>query len=309
MRNSLHDPKVLDVPLPDQKNSDFAYPLAGVSTADDLRSAIRRVFELTGSNLEFGEKALDLADRLFRGKIWNSQPGNLRYHDFAHTIQASYCFLDLVSGHTHHESARLSPREVELGLAGILLHDSGYLKVSGDNEGTGAKYTYSHVLRSCGLAASLLPSIGCRLDEISLVVDAISCTGISGNPYAINFPSDNSRIIGCMIATADYLGQMAAPEYPSKLPFLFSEFAEADDFNNVPIERRAFPSVNAMLAATPSFWTSFVRPKMDADFGRVHRYLAAPESPDYNPYFAAVERNLVIIATELRRNAKTVTTK
>jgi hypothetical protein len=293
----------------DQKNSDFVSPLTGVSAAEDLRIAIHRVFKITGSNVAFGERALDLADRLFRGEIWNSQPGNLRYHDFSHTIQASYCFLDLVAGHTRDESAKLSPREVELGLAGILLHDSGYLKVAGDTEGTGAKYTYSHVLRSCGLAASLLPLLGCRLDEISLVVDAISCTGISGNPYAINFPSDNSRIIGCMIATADYLGQMAAPEYPGKLPHLFNEFAEADAFNNVPVERRAFPSVNAMLAATPSFWTSFVRPKMDTDFGRVHRYLTPPDRPDYNPYFAAVEHNIVIISAELKKSARPIASK
>jgi hypothetical protein len=290
----------------DQKNSDYPSPLTGVNSVEHLRVAIHRVFKVTGSNIAFGERALDLADRLFRGEIWNSQPSSLHYHDFSHTIQASYCFLDLVAGHARVESVKLAPREVELGLAGILLHDSGYLKVSGDNDGTGAKYTYSHVLRSCGLAASLLPLIGCRLNEITLVIDAISCTGISGNPYSVNFPSDNSRVIGCMIATADYLGQMAALEYPEKLPHLFNEFTEADDFNNVPFEQRAFPSVSAMLAATPSFWTSFVRPKMDADFGSVHKYLCLPDRPDYNPYIAAVEKNVLRISAELKKNAKPI---
>jgi hypothetical protein len=253
------------------------------------------VFALTGANLQFGERALDLANRLFRGQIWNAQPINLRYHDFAHTLQASHCLLDVMAGYNRANQPGFSPREVELGLAAILLHDSGYLKVAGDNEGTGAKYTYSHVLRSCGLAASLLPTIGCQLEEIELIVGAIRCTGISGNPALIKFRSSNANLIGCIVATADYLGQMAAPEYPDKLPFLFQEFAEADVFSNVPPEKRAFATAGAMLAATPGFWTKFVRPKLDTDFQGVHRYLAPPDQPDANPYFAAVEENIEII--------------
>jgi hypothetical protein len=253
------------------------------------------VFALTGADPQVGERALDLAERLFRGQIWNAQPINLRYHDFAHTLQASYCLLDLIAGYNRDNNPGFSPREVELSLAAILLHDAGYLKVAGDNEGTGAKYTYSHVLRSCGLAASLLPTIGCRLDEIDFVVGAIRCTGISGNPALINFRSSNATLIGCMVATADYLGQMAAPEYPDKLPFLFQEFAEADAFSNVPPEKRAFATAEAMLAATPAFWAKFVRPKLDTDFKGVHRYLAPPDQPDANPYFAAVEENIAII--------------
>lgn len=276
-------------------SSDRPSPLSGITSAASLRPAIRRVFSLYGADLEFGERVLDLADRLFRGEIWNAQPDTLRYHDFAHTLQASYCVLDLIAGHARDNNPALSPREVELALAAVLLHDSGYLKVAGDNEGSGAKYTYSHVLRSCGLAASLLPTLGCRLDEIDLVVGGIRCTGISGNPALINFRSSNAQLIGCMVATADYLSQMAAPEYPDKLPFLFHEFAEADVFSNVPPENRAFATVEAMLAATPGFWTKFVRPKLDADLQGVHRFLAPADQPDANPYFAAIEANIAVL--------------
>lgn len=279
----------------DQIASDRPSPLRGITSAASLRPAIRRVFFLFGADPEFGERVLDLADRLFRGKIWNVEPDALRYHDFAHTIQASYCLLDLIAGHTRDNNPALSPREVELALAAVLLHDAGYLKVAGDNEGSGAKYTYSHVLRSCGLAASLLPTLGCRLDEIDLVVGGIRCTGISGSPALTSFRSSSSQLIGCMVATADYLSQMAAPEYPEKLPFLFHEFAEADVFSNVPPEKRAFTTVEALLAATPGFWTKFVRPKLDADLQGVHRFLAPPDQPDANPYFAAIESNIAII--------------
>jgi hypothetical protein len=257
---------------------------------------MHRVFAITGANLAFGERVLDLATRLFRGEVWSERPITLRYHDFAHTMQASYCFLDLVEGYSRVSQEKLLAREVELGLAAILLHDSGYVQLAGDTAGTGAKYTYSHVLRSCALAASLLPTLGCLLSEIDMVVGAIRCTGITGNPAAVGFNDTNARLIGCMVTTADYLGQMAAPEYPDKLPFLFEEFSEADAFSNVPLERRAFRSVEAMLAATPGFWSGFVRPKLDKDFGGVHRFLISPNRPDFNPYFAAIEQNLAVLA-------------
>jgi hypothetical protein len=254
-----------------------------------------RVFGSTGSDLDFGQKILSLADRLFRGEVWSYQPINLRYHDFAHTLQASYCYLDLAHGQLSAAAPRLSAREVELGLAAILLHDSGYLVAAGDSIGTGAKYTYCHEIRSCGLAASLLPTLGCRPDEVDMVVGAIRCTGINGNPANVNFRSANARLVGCMIATSDYLGQMAAPEYPDKLPYLFNEFSEADAFSNIPPERRTFASAEAMLAATPTFWAKFVRPKLDEDFSSVYRFLCPAGQPEANPYFAAIERNLAVI--------------
>lgn len=295
MGNSLTHIPVHSMTPTNPTHLDRASRLSGITSPSALLPMIDRIFALTRSDPDFGRRALALADRLFRGDIWKAHPINLRYHDFAHTLQASYTFLDLVAGHTRSAPIKLTPREVELGLAAILLHDSGYLKLAGDDEGTGAKYTYSHVLRSCALAASLLPTLGCRLDEIELVVGAIRCTGINGNPATITFNSDNARIVGCMIATADYLGQMAAPEYPDKLPSLFNEFAEADQFSNVPPGKRAFPTVEAMLDATPGFWAKFVRPKLDADFGGVYRYLAETAGSDANPYFTAVEQNLAVI--------------
>jgi len=54
----------------------------------------------------------------------------------------------------HHAKATplLSVRDFELAMAAVLLHDTGYLKLRSDREGTGAKYTLVHVhpqLRLC----------------------------------------------------------------------------------------------------------------------------------------------------------------
>ena len=46
----------------------------------------------------------------------------------------------------------------EFGMLAILMHDTGYLKKRGDNEGTGAKYTLTHVDRSIQFAGELMIS-------------------------------------------------------------------------------------------------------------------------------------------------------
>ncbi len=237
-------------------------------------------------------------DRLFAGRFWHYQPVDLSYHDYLHTLQASWVYLDLVEACRAHLEEPQAPslRQAELGLAAILLHDTGYLKARGDDEGTGAKYTHCHVLRSCALAASVLPGLGCSSVEIEDILGAIRCTGLAGKPAASSFRSEAARLVACMVATADYLGQMSAPEYPAKLPFLFAEFAEADNYSGVPPERRLFTSSAQLLAATGSFWSGFVLPKLENDFAGVHRHLRVPYPDGPNPYFDAIERNLSTIA-------------
>jgi hypothetical protein len=99
-----------------------------------------------------------------------------------------------------------------------------------------------------------------------------------------------------MVATADYIGQMSSPTYPDKLPALFDEFAEADTYCLIPLEKRPFKSVEHLLDATPAFWTKFVLPKLANDFGGVYQYLSTPYPFGPNPYLAAIEKNLALIA-------------
>jgi hypothetical protein len=188
----------------------------------------------------------------------------------------------------------LTAREFSLGYAAILLHDSGYLKTRDDLSGTGAKYTSSHVLRSCALAASSLPGLGCTADEINGVQNAIRCTGITSKISQIEFRTEVERLTGCMVATADYLGQMADPDYPEKLPALFEEFEESNNFSRVPFETRPFRSAKELMAKTTGFWKGFALPKLEVDFEGVYRVLVQPDGR--NPYIDAVETNLVRIA-------------
>jgi len=263
-------------------------PLAGVTGLDAVRIAAGRLpFSAT-----WVDGVVSLVGDLFGGRVWDYQPIDLRYHDLAHTAQASCCYLDHVAGYLRAESLARVPRELELGLAAVLLHDSGFLKAGGDTEGTGAKYTHSHVLRSAALAASLLPLLGLDRAEVEDTLGMIRCTGLNGRPEKTSFGSELARIAACMVATSDFLGQMAAPDYVEKLPLLFAEFEEADDYSHVPKSKRMFSSAGQLISGTAGFWQGFVRPRLETEFSGVYRYLALPAPSRRNPYLDAVELNV-----------------
>ena len=164
------------------------------------------------------------------------------------------------------------------------------MKLRSDPKGTGAKYTYCHVLRGCALASSYLPNLKLSLEEIDMVLGIIRNTGPSTNGMRLRFSSKHEQLLACAVATADYLGQMSAPDYPDELGLLFGEFAESDDFTHTPLDCRPFQTAAGLIAGTPSFWAQVVRPKLDNDFLGLYRFLDAPDGT--NPYVDAIERNL-----------------
>lgn len=244
-------------------------------------------------------------EALFTGKNSDYAANDVRYHDLEHTLQATVCIVLLLEGrHLANVEPRVDPRQFELALSAVLLHDAGYLKLRSDNVGTGAKYTFCHVLRSCAFAASYLPTLGANDHEVEAVLGAINCTGPTKEISRLHFREPVERVIGCALATSDYLGQMAAADYPDELDILFEEFQESDDFIHLPASRRMFKSAAELKQRTPMFWQKFVRRKLESDFQAMYRFLARPFPHGRNPYLDAVENNIAEID---RRNALAAT--
>ncbi len=230
---------------------------------------------------------------LFTGGHPDFAPIDLRYHNYEHTLQATICLVDILVGRQRMGTLpALTPRNFELAVAAILLHDSGYLKLRSDQAGTGAKYTFIHELRSSAYAASYLPTVGAHIKEVDDVVSAISCTGPNSRIDHVGFHDALGRLIGCVVATADYVAQMAAPDYIEKLDALYLEFEESHDFFGTPPAGRLFKSARQLLDNTPRFWSDMVRPKLETDFAGVYRCLDNLDGSGRNPYLAAIEANL-----------------
>lgn len=244
-------------------------------------------------NKAFVPTAFGWAIECFTGKYKDYQPIDALYHDFEHTLQGTLCLMRLLRGRERQAAEpRITQRLFELALVAILLHDTGYLKTSDDREGTGAKYTLTHVNRSCDFAVRLLREKGFQESEIASIQNMIRCTGVNADLKTIPFQSDLERIIGFALSTADLLGQMAAEDYVEKLPILFLEFAEAGTYTGKTGASGGFLNSDDLMRKTPGFWTFYVLPKIEKDFQGIYKYLGSPQPGTGNYYIDRIEQNL-----------------
>jgi len=240
--------------------------------------------------------AFETVASMFGGGFEGYQAMDTVYHDLEHTLQATLCWTRILHRHQKTlERPHIDHQFFRYGLHAVLLHDIGYLKEVHDEIGSGAKFTFVHERRSCELAQMLLSESGWAQKEIFAVQHLISCTGPRSVIDAIPFRTRQERILGQMVCTADYLGQMSDPGYAQKLPVLFAEFEESDNYRGIPKERRMFGSVQELLNKTGDFWRNAVVPKLDRDCGGLYKLLAEPYPDGPNPYLLTVEQNLAQI--------------
>jgi hypothetical protein len=249
----------------------------------------------------FVSRVFGWAIECFAGNYEDYLAIDARYHDFEHTLQGTLCMARLLRGR---QAAGALPRLTrplcELGLLAILLHDTGYLKKREDTQGTGAKYTVTHVHRSAEFAAHLLAQKGYAPTDIQAVRNMIRCTGLDAALSIIPFQNDLERIVGYALGTADLLGQMAAPDYVDKLPILYTEFAEAAAFSKDRTHFvTLFSSAADLLQKTPLFWEQYVRKKLSADFDGLYRFLNEPYPDGPNPYLERIEANIERLRRQL----------
>jgi hypothetical protein len=120
-----------------------------------------------------------------------------------------------------------------------------------------------------------------------VVLPEMFATGFSMNAESIAFQSEEERLAGWMLGSADLLGQMADRTYLEKLLFLYREFREG----NIP----GFGSERDLLVKTLGFYET-TRRKLENDFGNVQEYLLAHFSArwnlDHDVYRDSIQRNV-----------------
>lgn len=237
----------------------------------------------------------------FQGRVPGFQAIDARYHDLEHTLQGTLCLARMLKGrHEAGATPAVDQRSFQLALLAILFHDTGYLKVTGDTEGTGAKYTLIHVNRSADFAAAFLRPHGFAGADLLAVQNMIRCTGVNADLGRIPFNSELERVLGFALASADLLGQMAALDYVDKLPILFSEFEECAIFNSGRMSGTGhFLDAQDLMRKTPGFWSRFVIPKLENDFQGIYHHLRIPFPDGPNPYVIRIEANLRTLAERI----------
>ncbi|MDB6056845.1 MAG: hypothetical protein JWO95_689 [Verrucomicrobiales bacterium] len=252
-------------------------------------------------NRDFVSQVFGWVNACFAGEYRDYLPIDARYHDLEHTLQGTLCMARLLQArHKAKAQPPIDQRLVELGIIAILLHDTGYLKQRGDDTGTGAKYTLTHVDRSVEFAATLMSDHGYYERDIASVQRMIRCTGVNVKLDAIAFESEAEKVTGFGLGTADLLGQMAAEDYVEKLPILYAEFAESARYTKDKAKGGGFfNSVEDLMQKTPMFWDKYVRAKISNDFLGLYQFLSDPYPNGHNWYIDRIEHNMTRLQREL----------
>jgi len=269
-------------------------------TPESILKDIRTICEINYSDNDITliERVLSDVIDLFHGKKPGYQACDTGYHNLSHTFQTIPPFVGMIDGwNKGGGTPRISKKYFTFGTIGVLLHDTGYIKAEGDNDGTGAKYTFIHMERSVDFARNYLKEIGLVGNNIPSILNIIRCTGVTLD-INIRFHSDEEKIIGYALGTADLLGQMSMDDYIEKLPVLFNEFVEAYRFKGLDKlkgQDSTIPeSADALIKSTPKFYENVALARFKL-MGSMHEYLQYHlNSPD-NPYITAIEKNIALI--------------
>jgi hypothetical protein len=258
----------------------------------EVQETYGRMF--SGADRLFVPRVFGWALECFTGHFHDYQAIDALYHDAEHTMQGVVCLVRMLEGRWRAGAEpSLDERMFQLVLVAMLLHDTGYLKEENDTQGTGAKYTVTHVDRSALFAARLLKEKGYSARDISAVQNMIRCTGVNVRLDSIPFQGETERLAGFALASADLLGQMAADDYVDKLPVLYAEFAEAAEFTHDQGHFvSSFSSAEELVRKTPVFWEKVVLARLRADFQGLYRFLNAPYPDGPNEYVDRINANM-----------------
>jgi hypothetical protein len=224
--------------------------------------------------------------RLFNGEYPGYRKCNTAYHDERHTMLVLLAMVRLMDGSIV-ENRQISEKGINIGLVSALMHDTGYIQLNDDREGTGAKYTLVHIPRSIEFVRQYFAENEYLKDDMVPFRDILNCTGVSVKVNEVTFTSPEEELLGKMLGTADLLGQMADRLYLEKLFFLFHEFDEA--------HVKGFDNEVDLFQKTMDFYDS-TKKRFRVDLGGVDQYMLSYFKErlniDRDLYKESIEKNI-----------------
>lgn len=226
---------------------------------------------------------------LFRGEYPGYSSIKTLYHDKPHTLDVFLCSVRLMHG-VQISGTHLTDEEMTLIMIAALMHDIGYSQLDGEEGGTGAQYTQTHVKRGIAFMRRYLVERHLPLKFAASLEPMMSGTDPALKFPRIDFPDERTRLLGQIVATADLTGQMADRTYLEKLLFLYLEFKEAN-FGN-------YQNMYDLLRQTKSFY-GITREKLDGALGSMYAKLSLHFKDvmgvENNYYLESIEKNIAYL--------------
>jgi hypothetical protein len=135
---------------------------------------------------------------------------------------------------------------------------------------------------------------GFKIVAIGTALGAIRCTAGSSTGMNSVFIRNEDHVLANRVATADYLGQMRADDYPDELGFLFNEFAESDAVLCLSAVQRAFRSFSQLVVESTFFWQKGAKLKLDNVFFGIYCFLTRADGRA--PDLERIEHNRGVIS-------------
>lgn len=232
------------------------------------------------------KEAFEDVEQLFFGNYPGYKASNTKYHDFEHTCSVVLADLRLIYG-AMVQGHSFTEHEVTKGLLSALFHDVGLIQSEDDTTGTGAKYTVGHEERSIQFMRENLNG-KLSAEDTDDIADCIRCTCLGMAPKKVAFRTEDMRMMGFFLGSADLLAQIADRYYLEKLLLLFEEFQEA----KLP----GYDTPLDLLYKTRTFYQDVARKRMDEDLEGVDRFMRSyfkhRWDVDRDLYDEAIHRNL-----------------
>jgi hypothetical protein len=285
--------------MQDRLNQNDVTNRVNVEESEGVRDAVLVLFAARYPGADFA--ALERGFEDFRALFEGRYPGYLAcdtlYHDIRHTLDMTLAMARLIDGHDRNcaPADRLGARRATMGVLIALLHDSGYLKRTSEVQvENGAIFTKVHVSRSADFISSYLPKLGFAR-EAPLASRLVHFTGYEMEIEDIHVDDPRDHMIGCMVGTADLIGQMSDRMYLEKVrQFLYEEFVWAKIAREqLPDGREIvrYSSPDDLITKTPGFYEYVARTRIDKKLDGADRY-AESHFDGPNLYQSEIDRNM-----------------
>ena len=226
---------------------------------------------------------------LYEGEFPGYRACNTKYHNFSHSIDTLLASVRLMDGYNLVNTPLPVDLSVKL-MVSSLLHDTGYIQESWDREGTGGKYTSTHVARSVQFLSKHNKIFRIGADDVRTMGNMIWCTDLAVKTDSIDFSGQEEKTAGFILGTADLLCQMSDRAYMEKLIYLFEEFKEG----GVP----GFDVEYDIIRKTVDFY-GFMKVRFVETLSDVRMYaqnhFRKRFSIDQNLYKEAIERHMAYL--------------
>ena len=222
----------------------------------------------------------------FRGESPDFNKNILPYHNLRHTRIVTLATARLFHG-LHLSGTQIFAAAVEKGLLCALFHDTGMLELRMERHPfIDKKNTITHERRSAQLMRTYIGVIGLPIYYSLECEDIINHTNLAIKPNVISC-SNESKLIGQVVGSADIIAQMADRYYLECLSSLFYEMQKDN--------KTQFSTLQEMMSNTTEFY-ELIKDRLQNQLGGVYHSLQhhfkKTLQVDRNVYMDQIDANI-----------------